>query len=117
MSKETFSINFVMNKCISSVAHRDVWMCCDTVDSRRSDTLKASLRDYFEAQPELERGMVTQLTFTREAEADEDRLPIEVFPCVLKSIVFSLLKPRVMIKLIYLPTWQKHNSHLHSSRK
>ena len=53
-------------------------MCYDVVDAVRSDSLKVKLRAYFEHQPTLDDGLVTHLTFTREAEEEEEKLPVEV---------------------------------------
>lgn len=61
-------------------------MCADDVNSNRCEKLRLAIRQYFEQQPKLEAGKVTQLTFAQE---DSQYLPPEV--CILVSPLYILL--------------------------
>ena len=49
------------------VSHKNVWMCSEAVDVTRSERLKATIGEYFEAAPELAHSDITMLSFAREA--------------------------------------------------
>ena len=49
------------------VSHKNVWMCSEAVDVTRSERLKTTIGEYFEAAPELAHSDITMLSFAREA--------------------------------------------------
>ena len=64
---KTFRLAICCGVPLRRVSHKNVWMCSEAVDVTRSERLKTTIGEYFEAAPELAHSDITMLSFAREA--------------------------------------------------
>ena len=60
------------------VSFKNWFLCADDVNEERCESLRKTIREYFDHQPKLEEGQVTALTFAQEDGNNKETVVVSV---------------------------------------